>query len=73
MHSLPLPWRTPTERLLHARQDHAVCLRLAAFYRVCLARGEDEARERHAWALGHARVLRSRFPHALSSPRASPG
>ena len=68
---LPLPFRTPTDRLRHAREDHAVCLRLAASYRIRVARGEPDQREQHAWALDHARTLRARFAD-LSQPRASP-
>lgn len=60
-HAVPLVLRTPTQRLVHAREDHERCLRLAASYRVRLARGETEMRELHAWALGHARILRTRF------------
>ena len=69
-HAIPLVRRTPTDRLLHAREDHERCLRLAASYRVRLARGETEMRELHAWAIGHARILRARFPGALSTPQA---
>ncbi|MCJ2042423.1 hypothetical protein MKK55_26245 [Methylobacterium sp. J-059] len=50
--------RSPAVRLLHARQDHAICLRLAASYRVRLAAGETDQREAHAWALGLARRWR---------------
>ena len=60
-HALPLILRAPTQRLVHAREDHERCLRLAASYRLRLGRGETEMRERHAWALNHARVLRCRF------------
>ncbi len=77
---LPLPYRSPidprafverstNDRLRHAREDHAVCLRLAASYRIRIARGEPGQREQHAWALGHARTLRARFAE-LSAPRA---
>ena len=50
--------RSPAIRLLHARQDHAVCLRLAASYRHRIAAGETDQREAHAWALGLARRWR---------------
>lgn len=69
IHAVPLVLRTPTERLLHAREDHERCLRLAASYRVRLARGELEMRELHTWALDHARKLRCRFAGDLSAPR----
>lgn len=66
---MPLPViRTPARRLIDARQDHARCLRLAAWYRSRLALGDASMRERHAWALGHARKLRTRFPGQLSQP-----
>jgi hypothetical protein len=58
--------RTPARQLLDARQDHARCLRLAAWYRRQLSTGDASMRARHAWALGQARKLRSRFPHRLS-------
>ena len=58
--------RTPAQRLLDARKDHARCLRLAAWYRGRLALGDLTMRERHAWALGQARKLRIRFPGLLS-------
>jgi hypothetical protein len=58
--------RTPAQRLLDARQDHAKCLRLAAWYRVNLARGDRTMLARHSWALGQARKLRGRFPGLLS-------
>ena len=60
--------RTPARQLLDARQDHARCLRLAAWYRARLAMGDASMRDRHAWALGQARKLRLRFPDALSNP-----
>jgi hypothetical protein len=69
-HAVPLVHRTPTDRLLHAREDHERCLRLAASYRARLARGETEMRELHMWALNHARMLRRRFAGALSTPQA---
>ncbi|MFK5600625.1 hypothetical protein ACFZ8E_27135 [Methylobacterium sp. HMF5984] len=50
--------RPPVVRLLHARQDHATCLRLAASYRQRIAAGETDQREAHAWALGNARRWR---------------
>ena len=50
--------RSPAVRLLHARQDHAICLRLAASYRQRIAAGETNQRETHAWALGNARRWR---------------
>ena len=37
--------RSPAVRLLHARQDHAICLRLAASYRLRIAAGETDQRE----------------------------
>lgn len=58
--------RTPAQRLHDARQDHARCLRLAAWYRRQLACGVPAMRERHAWALRQARTLRTRFPGLLS-------
>ena len=58
--------RTPARQLLDARQDHARCLRLAAWYRRQLSAGDASMRARHAWALGQARKLRDRFPHRLS-------
>ena len=58
--------RTPARRLHDARQDHARCLRLAAWYRRNLALGDATMRARHAWALGQARTLRARFPGLLS-------
>ncbi|WP_342167236.1 hypothetical protein [Methylobacterium sp. SD21] len=58
--------RTPARQLLDARQDHARCLRLAAWYRRQLSTGDASMRDRHAWALGQARKLRTRFPHLLS-------
>jgi hypothetical protein len=60
--------RTPTQRLLDARQDHARCLRLAAWHRGRLALGDLTMRDRHDWALGHARKFRGRFPGLLSQP-----
>ena len=63
--------RSPAVRLLHARQDHAICLRLAASYRVRIAAGETDQREAHAWALGLARRWRL-AANELSQPRASP-
>lgn len=69
-HALPIVHRTPTDRLHHAREDHERCLRLAASYRVRLARGETEMRELHKWALNHARTLRQRFAGVLSAPQA---
>ena len=58
--------RTPAQRLHDARQDHARCLRLAAWYRGRLALGDTSMRARHAWALGQARKLRLRFPGLLA-------
>ena len=74
----PLPFRDPVAHLHSAREDHARCLGLAAWYRDQHRRGLPGYRERHAWALGHARVLRVRFSGLLSSStvalaRASPG
>lgn len=66
-HSLPLLWRTPTQRLVNAREDHERCLQLAASYRVRLSRGEYGVRGMHDWAIGHARTLRLRFPGLLSA------
>lgn len=43
------------------RQEHAVCLRLAASYRVRISRGERGLRPQHAWALDRARTLRERL------------
>jgi hypothetical protein len=62
--------RTPAQRLLDARQDHARCLRRAAWYRARLALGVLTMRDRHAWALGQARKLRLRFPGLLTAPPA---
>ena len=75
---LPLPYRDPVAHLHRAREDHARCLGLAAWYRDQHRRGLPGYRERHAWVLGHARVLRTRFAGLLSSStvalaRASPG
>lgn len=67
----PLPIRSPAVRLLHARQDHAICLRLAASYRVRIAAGETDQREAHAWALGLARRWRM-LAVELSEARAPP-
>ena len=50
--------RSPAVRLLHARQDHAICLGLAASYRRRIAAGETDQRKAHAWALGLARHWR---------------
>ncbi|MCJ2103957.1 hypothetical protein MKK70_00865 [Methylobacterium sp. E-041] len=50
--------RSPTVRLLHARQDHAICLRLAASYRHRIAAGETDQRAAHVWALSNARRWR---------------
>ncbi|TXM63970.1 hypothetical protein [Methylobacterium sp. WL120] len=50
--------RSPAVRLLHARQDHAICLRLAASYRHRIAAGERDQLAAHAWALGLARRWR---------------
>ncbi|MGU3537734.1 hypothetical protein [Methylobacterium sp. A54F] len=58
---LPLPLRAPADRLRHAREDHAICLRLAASYRQRTARGERGLTEQHAWALAHCKALRGRF------------
>lgn len=58
----PLPFRLPAATLEYAR-----CLSLAAWYRELHRRGEPGNRERHAWALGHARTLRTRFGGLLSS------
>lgn len=63
--------RSPAVRLLHARQDHATCLRLAASYRVRVAAGERDQLAAHAWALGLARRWRL-VAAELSQPRASP-
>ena len=63
--------RPPAVRLLHARQDHAICLRLAASYRHRIAAGETDQREAHAWALSLARRWRL-VANELSQPRASP-
>ena len=72
----PLPYRDPAKYLHHAREDHARCLGLAAWYRELHRRGEPGSRERHAWALGHARMQRTRISGLLSAPaglsRASP-
>ena len=38
-HALPITHRSPAQRLVHAREDHAACLRLAASYRVRMSRG----------------------------------
>ncbi|WP_187278652.1 hypothetical protein [Methylobacterium sp. WL64] len=49
-HTVPLGLRPPTERLAHARQDHATCLVLAASYRVRITRADGDAadlRQRH--------------------------
>ncbi|MCJ2121016.1 hypothetical protein [Methylobacterium sp. J-077] len=72
-HAVPLVLRSPTQRLAHARQDHATCLVLAASYRarlICADGDATDLRERHAWAIDHARTLRARFPGVLSAPRA---
>lgn len=68
---LPTLYRQPANSLRDAREDHAICLRLAASYRVRIARGEPAVRQQHAWALAHCRMLRSRFSD-LSEPRAPP-
>ena len=65
--------RTPAQRLHDARQDHARCLRLAAWYRRQLEHGDLTMRARHAWAIGQARKLRTRFPGLLSQPTARKG
>ena len=67
----PLPIRSPTVRLLRARQDHAICLRLAAAYRLRIAAGETDQRAAHAWAISHARGLRL-LAAELSKTRTSP-
>ena len=64
--------RSPAVRLLHAQQDHATCLRLAASYRHRIAAGERDQLAAHAWALGLARRWRL-AANELSQPRASPG
>ena len=64
--------RSPAVRLLHARQDHAICLRLAASYRLRIAAGETDQREAHAWALALARRWRL-VATELSQPRPPPG
>ncbi|TXM64447.1 hypothetical protein FV226_26515 [Methylobacterium sp. WL12] len=64
--------RSPAVRLLHARQDHAICLRLAASYRLRIAAGETDQRAAHAWALGLARRWRL-LASELSQPCALPG
>ena len=64
--------RSPAVRLLHARQDHAICLRLAASYRLRVAAGETDQREAHAWALALARRWRL-VATELSQPRPPPG
>lgn len=72
-HALPLVLRSPTQRLAHARQDHATCLVLAASYRVRLSRADGDPadlRQRHMWAIDHARTLRTRFLGALSASQA---
>ena len=72
-HAPPLVLRSPTQRLAHARQDHATCLVLAAAYRVRLIRADGDPtdlRQRHTWAIDHARTLRTRFPGILSAPQA---
>lgn len=66
-HAIPLPFRAPAVRLVHAREDHARCLALAAAYRVRLSRGDLAMRGMHEWALRHARTLRLRFPGRLSA------
>jgi hypothetical protein len=46
---------------------------LAASYRLRIIRADGDLadlRQRHAWAIHHARTLRTRFPGALSAPRA---
>lgn len=58
----PAILRSEVERLRHAREDHAKCLRTAAHYRHRMARGERGLRPVHDWALNHCRVLRRRFP-----------
>ena len=63
--ALPLPYRAPAQRLVHAREDHAKCLRIAAALRVRMSRGERGLREQHDWSIGHARTLRLRFPGLL--------
>ncbi|MCJ2111233.1 hypothetical protein MKK64_08525 [Methylobacterium sp. E-025] len=45
--------RSPTVRLLHARQDHAICLRLAASYRHRIAAGETAERADNVCALSN--------------------
>lgn len=72
-HALPLVLRSPTQRLAHAREDHATCLVLAASYRVRLIRADGDPadlRQRHTWAIDHARTLRTRFPGVLSASQA---
>lgn len=67
-----LPIRPPALQLRHARQDHAVCLRLAASYRTRLLRGEPDLAERHAEVIEHARRLRRRFAGLSLEARAAP-
>jgi hypothetical protein len=55
------------QRLVYAREDHARCLQLAASYRLRLSYGERGVRELHDWAIGHARILRQRYPSGLST------
>ncbi|GEP04821.1 hypothetical protein [Methylobacterium oxalidis] len=68
---LPLPQRLPAVRLRGAREDHAICLRLAASCRLRISRGEPALREQHGWAIAHCRTLRAGFSDP-SEPRAPP-
>lgn len=72
-HALPLVLRSPTQRLTHAREDHATCLVLAAAYRVCLIRADGDPadlRQRHTWAIDHVPPLRTRFLDVRSASQA---
>ncbi|MGU3387233.1 hypothetical protein ACLBYG_22175 [Methylobacterium sp. D53M] len=55
--------RSEAVRLRHAREDHAKCMRIAAYHRHRMSRGERGLRSQHDWALNHCRVLRRRFPN----------
>jgi hypothetical protein len=72
-YALPLVLCSPTQRLAHARQDHAASLVLAASYRVRLIRADGDPahlRQRCTWAIDHARTVRTRFPGVLSASQA---